>query len=138
MRQTCIFKKVKSVPYTVHHPCLRLARVKPLWAVAHVNSIIKQFYEFGVLGERQIFGIQVGPYDETQRYRVWIVRQLIENGCNATVIRGQPHTDGSSSCVAPNAGRTPWASIMLYGPRVKVIFGDWEAEDFDADFMFLV
>lgn len=58
-RQTCMFKKVKNVPYAAHHR-LWLGRVKPPWAVTHVNSIIKRFYEFDVLGERQIFGIQVG------------------------------------------------------------------------------
>lgn len=60
----------KSKELTIYStsPCLLLARVKPPWAVAHVNSIKKRFYEFGVLGERQIFGIQVGPYDETHRY----------------------------------------------------------------------
>ena len=48
------------------------------------------------------------------------------------------YMDGFPSSVAPDARRTPCAGIMLYRPRVKVVFGDWEAEDFGTDLTFLV
>ncbi|KAF8222002.1 hypothetical protein L208DRAFT_1526264, partial [Tricholoma matsutake] len=58
--------------------------VKPSQGVAHVDSIIKQFDEFGILGGLHVFSIDVGSYNNTHSLQVghhWIM-----NNCQAMVI----------------------------------------------------